>query len=93
MKYEVKREWKNLKLIEAPFPEDIEGCTVRWGENSGEYRILINENLPEPVKLETFIHEMIHLYHGDLDSTGKSVDEVEARAHRETEEILKRIKA
>lgn len=93
MKYEVKREWKNLKLIEAPFPEDIEGCTVRWGENSGEYRILINENLPEPEKLETFIHEMIHLYHGDLDSTGKSVDEVEARAHRETAEILKRIKA
>lgn len=91
MKYEVKREWKNLKVIEMDLP--VEGCCCKWGKDSGEYRIFIDKALSEPKKLETFIHEMIHLYHGDLDSTGKSVDEVEARAHRETEEILKRIKA
>ena len=58
------RRWRGLEVIEANLTENIYGLSLPW-KKPGEYRIFINEELPEREKMEAFIHEMIHLYRGD----------------------------
>lgn len=82
------REWNNLKVIEADIP--VRGCVSRWSETSGEYRIFINKNLPDQEKLEVFVHEMIHLYHGDFENEDISLQEKEARSHQETKKMMEK---
>lgn len=86
--FDTVREWDNLKVIEMNMP--VKGCSCLWDESSGEYRIFINRNLSDQEKLETFIHEMIHLYNGDHES-GENVQTIEARTHKVTDEIMKKI--
>lgn len=87
--YHIFREWNNLKVIEM---EDlpINGCSCQWND-SGEYRIFINRDLPDPEKLRTFVHEMIHLFYDDHNNKDMDLQEIEDRAHRITEDILKGI--
>lgn len=87
--YETVREWNHLKAIEIDLPRKIKGVSCPWN-NPGEYRIFIDRSLSELEKLETFIHEMIHLYHGDHEAGG-NIQEIEARTHKATEEILKKL--
>ncbi len=82
-------EWKNLKVIEMDMP--VKGMCCKWGKDSGEYRIFIDSALPDQEKLETFIHEMIHLYRGDLEKQGESVQKIETECHHITQEVLRSI--
>ena len=82
-------EWKNLKVIEMDMP--IKGCCCEWGKDSGEYRIFIDRSLPDQEKLETFVHEMIHLYREDFAKEGANVQEIESECHHLTQEVLKSI--
>lgn len=84
------RKWKDLTVVEANLPEGIDGISLPW-EKPDEYRILINSELSEPDKLKTFIHEMIHLYRGDHEKKGESVQKIEAECHHITQEVLKSI--
>lgn len=85
--FDTVREW-NLKVIEADLP--VKGCCCPWDEGSKEYRIFINKNLSDQEKRKTFVHELIHIYNGDFDH-GEDIQTIEARTHRQTEEIMKKL--
>lgn len=85
---DITHEWKNLKVIEMEIPGGIDGCIARWGEDSGEYRIFINNKMDDRQKIHTFIHEILHLYRGDFDKEGGNVNQIEAECHQLTQEIL-----
>lgn len=83
------REWKGIKVLEATLPESVHGFSLPW-KDTGEYRICINARMSEREKLETFIHEMIHLYRGDHGDTER-LDRIETDCHRTTEEIMEKL--
>ena len=87
--YTTFREWHDLKVIEVT-DLPVKGVSCLW-DDSGEYRIFINEGLSDREKLEVFVHEMIHLYHDDHNNHGEDLQEVEARTHKATEDILKKL--
>ena len=87
VQYETVREWRLLKVIEINFPGKTKGAGCLWDEDTGEYRIFLNSALSDEEKLKTFIHEMVHLYHGDFTSNG-DVQEKESRCHSETKKII-----
>lgn len=89
IKYSIFREWNNLKVIEV---EDLplNGCCCKWNDD-GEYRIFIKAGLPDPEKLEVFVHEMIHLFYDDHNNKDMDLQEIEARTHKATEDIMKKL--
>ena len=92
------RKWKEIKVIEANLPESINGILLA-GKKTGEFRIFINDDLSEHRKLEAFVHEMIHLYRGDLETTYDGdrktflnrLDKIEIDCHQATDEIMKNL--
>ena len=83
-------EWRSLRLAETELPEGAEGFCL--STKAGEYTIIINQGLTEEKKLEAFIHEMIHLYHEDHENKELTGDQIEARAHKKTRDILARLR-
>ena len=78
--FQKTHEWHNLKVIKANLPDSIKGVVTPWEED--EYRIFINSKLPEDEQLKAFIHEMAHLYRGDLDKIGQDVRTIEEETDR-----------
>lgn len=69
-------------------PEGIHG-TVMGSE--GRYMIVLNAEEDPDQQLATFLHEMTHIYNGDLEAKG-NVQEIEARTHRKLLEALELLK-
>ena len=65
-------------------PESIHGSVMGSG---GRYTIILNAEDPPAQQLATFLHEMTHIYNGDLE-TGESVQEIETRTHRQLLQAL-----
>ena len=65
-------------------PEGIHGSVMGSG---GRYTIILNAEDTPAQQLATFLHEMTHIYNGDLE-TGESVQEIEARTHRQLLQAL-----
>ena len=78
--FQKTHEWHNLKVIKVNLPDSIKGAATSWEED--EYRIFINSKLSEDEQLKTFIHEMVHLYRGDLDKIGQDVNTIEEETDR-----------
>lgn len=84
--FQKTHEWHNLKVIKVNLPDGINGTVALFGKD--KYRIFINDKLPEDEQLKAFIHEMVHLYRGDLDKIGQDVNTIEEETHRETDRIM-----
>lgn len=61
-------------LMLRDLPKGVNGFITRDG-NDTSY-IFINQNIPENCKLNTLMHEVVHLVRGDLDSD-LEVEEIE----------------
>lgn len=77
--FQQTHEW-HIKVIKVNLPDSVKGMVAPWGED--EHRIFINSKLPEDEQLKTFIHEMVHLYRGDLDKIGQDVNTIEEETDR-----------
>ena len=72
----------------AELPPTIHGAVMGSG---GRYTILLNSNDTPARQFAAFLHEVTHLYNGDLEAGG-DVQEIETRAHRQLLEALESIK-
>lgn len=57
----------------------------------GSYTIILNGNDTPARQYAAFLHEVTHIYNGDI-MTGQDVAEIEARTHRQLLEALDLIK-
>lgn len=69
-------------------PEGIHGTVMG---SDGQYMIVLNAEEDPDQQLATFLHEMTHIYNGDLEAGG-NVQEIEARTHRELLKALELLK-
>ena len=77
--FQQTHEW-HIKVIKVNLPDSVKGMVAPWEED--EYRIIINDKLPEDEQLRSFLHEMTHLYRGDLDRIGQDVSTIEEETDR-----------
>lgn len=59
-------------------PATVGGMVTKQGAG---YTIILNANKSDAEQLATFLHEMTHIYNGDL-TTGGNVGEIETRTQR-----------
>ena len=70
-------------------PATVGGMVTKQGDG---YTIILNANKSDAEQLAAFLHEMTHIYNGDL-TTGGNVGEIETRTRRQLLEALEIIKA
>lgn len=70
-------------------PATVGGMVTKQGAG---YTIILNANKSDAEQLAAFLHEMTHIYNGDL-TAGGDVGEIEARTQRQLLEALEIIKA
>ena len=76
----------SLEVITAELPSKIHGCVTEW--EPGRYRVFLNSMLPAEEREKAFVHELLHLYRGDLHKD-VPVEEIEEDCHKATDWILK----
>lgn len=69
-----------IDVFKKILPENVHGAAGTDGVN---YYILINKNDTAERQEEAFIHEMLHIWRGDLDREGNA-DQLEAIRHGTT---------
>lgn len=69
-------------------PATVGGMVTRQGDG---YTIILNANKSDAEQLAAFLHEMTHIYNGDL-TAGGNVGEIETRTRRQLLEALEIIK-
>lgn len=74
-----------LSVIEERMPEAFRAFSRET--SADKYTIMINEDIPELEKAAEFLHEMLHIWHGDYNSNMTS-DQIERIRHAELKEIL-----
>ena len=73
----------------AELPPTIHGAVIGLDDN--RYTIILNANDTPARQFAAFLHEVTHLYNGDLEAGG-DVQEIETRTHRQLLEALESIK-
>ena len=76
-----------LRLIKNPLPRSIHGLSAKDGD---AIIVLINEDDDPDTQQEAFIHEMLHVWHGDHDRENIDVNKLEAQRHTETRREVQR---
>lgn len=76
-----------LRIVEQPLPQGIHGASVKDGDT---IIVFINEDDTPDEQQGAFIHEMLHVWHGDHDQEGVNVQQLEAERHRETQREVAR---
>lgn len=56
-----------LRIYHRELPEGIHGVSVR---NEGTVSIIVNELKSEEEQTKAFLHECLHVWHGDHDKEG-----------------------
>ena len=80
-----------LHIKGVPAPDTVHGvATVMKDETqAGEgFLILINENDNEQLQLLSFIHEMLHIWHKDIEEPGADIAQLEKKRHEELKTLL-----
>ena len=69
-----------MKIIieKCPLPPRAHGGTATDG---AAYYVVINENDTPARQREAFLHEMAHIWDGDLTRSGESADQLEHEKH------------
>lgn len=76
-----------VRLVHAAgFPQGFHGAVYPIAP--GKYTILLNNTDTDQQQAESFLHECLHIYHGDLEREGVNVDRLEAERHAELATIL-----
>lgn len=68
-------------------PADVHGAITK--DDTGTYYVLLNTNDSSDRRQQAFLHEMLHIYRGDLNKDGADVSELEGAAHAETPALLR----
>lgn len=84
----MKRKMK-IDLAEAALPDSMNGVTLNEG-GSQDYLVAINSNKGDLQRAATFLHEMLHIYHDDFNST-RSAAEIEIEREAELKAIARLI--
>ena len=79
-----------LRLIKHPLPRSVHGLSAKDGD---AIIVLINEDDDPDTQEAAFIHECLHIWRGDHDRTGADVQQIEARAHAQARQEIKRQRA
>ena len=82
-------ETMTITIHRAELPPTIHGAVTT--ENGNRYTIILNAGDEPARQLAAFLHEMTHIYNGDL-TAGGDVGEIEARTQRQLLEALEIIK-
>lgn len=78
----------NIQLVKMSLPSGAEGAACK--DPDGGYMILINSDLTEEAQTEAFIHEMLHIWHGDFESS-TPIGTLEALRHEEVKSIIEKM--
>ena len=70
-------------------PQGIHGSVLFDGK---QYTIILNAEESPAQQYAAFLHEMTHIYNGDLIKTGGNVGEIETRTRRQLLETLEIIR-
>ncbi len=71
-----------LHIAEDKLPEDVRGMSTTDGKKAF---VLVNSEMSEDERTAAFLHEMLHIWHGDHE--GADAD-VEAERHAELKRIM-----
>lgn len=75
-----------LRIVKSPLPPSVHGLSAKDGDT---FIILINGSDGQNEQEKTFIHEMLHIWHGDHDRSPEELQALEAQRHRTTEQFIK----
>lgn len=84
--FKTLHDW-HLEVVAAEFPPGFHACIAEW--EPGRYRVFLNSMLPAEEMEKAFVHELVHLYRGDLHKD-VSVEEIEEDCHKATDRIIER---
>ena len=75
-----------LHIAEDKLPEGVRGMSTTDGNKAF---IMVNSEMSEDERAAAFLHEMLHIWHGDHEGTGA---DVEAERHAELMRVLEILK-
>ena len=73
-----------IQIKTAELPQTIHGLTT---QQAGAYTIYINEDRTQDEQAAAFLHECLHIYHDDFNST-RTAGEIEEERHAELKRIF-----
>lgn len=79
----------HIRIASRPLPDGTNGVLWRTDENS--YTVCIDSSQDEDGQAAAFLHECLHLWHGDMEDPARDVDEIERERHAELLRILERM--
>ena len=74
-----------INITTAQLPEKIHSILQKTGR--GGYNIFINSDQTEDERAAAYLHEALHIYHGDADSKTPA-DIIEQERHAELKRLL-----
>ena len=74
-----------MRIFRGDLPADAHGAAMQRDTN--DYQILINQHDSRQRQAACFLHECLHIWHNDFEST-KSAGQIEAERHAEMVELL-----
>ena len=87
---DAQAEYIRLQQTCDAIEREVREVEALTGAKAGECMDVRMEEDPDQ-QLATFLHEMTHIYNGDLEAKG-NVQEIEARTHRKLLEALELLK-
>ena len=80
----------SIKLVTVnDYPDFFHGATLMHSiEPTEKYTVVLNDDKDELYKTATFLHEMLHVFHGDNIST-EDVEEIESKRRAELLQVLR----
>lgn len=70
-----------LRIIKHPMPPGVHGMSMKEADT---ILVFINESDDSDTQKKAFIHECLHIWHGDHDREDVNVQQLEAEQHAET---------
>lgn len=86
VKIKDKQDFSLQIIYAAGLPDSIHGFV--FSTSPGEYHIFLNAADNKRQQEESFLHECLHIFHGDLEREDRTTDQIETLRHKELETIL-----
>lgn len=83
---QMRRKMK-IELAETALPDPIDGATVNDGKRQ-DFLVVLNSEKDDLRRAAAFLHEMLHIYHNDFESS-KSAAEIERERDTELKAIAR----
>lgn len=76
----------SIKITHTGLPDSIHGFVS--STSPGKYHIFLNAAETDSQQAASFLHECLHIFHGDLERDDAAAGQIEAERHKELESIL-----